>query len=451
MFHAEVRRHPRDHLRARVLSRTLQDSFSFDNSSSLTWFTGVPGIGKSMFLLYYIYRFLPDDRFPDKSFAVELVNGEYLIFEGTADATKFMCHSEFGDDVISKKSLLLCDVADGLEPVSRAKKTFIFTSSTSPPPKHFYELLKGSPNFRYIMPTWSEQEFMFAEADVSQWYNNFVHYGGVPRLVFSKLVNASSLLLQEALIVRGEAIVECLFKYGYEYEGSTQNFMVVHANPPVSRNGYYQYNGDTVYSFASDYIFKQLVERHSKRMLARAATFFDEGIYKNRQDPDAASVLFKKVCLWLKPFKGQITAASVGGTSSNYVDINIPVARYDLPRDWVKNSIIPLKALMIPRNPNHDSGDAFFVVENGFCSFKLMVFHITVDPLRTVNFIGLQQILQAFPTDVRKNITERLLVYVVPKLDAHYEALKLVTHEVKGKILPDVLNGFQQSVYLHGI
>jgi hypothetical protein len=107
-----------------------------------------------------------------------------------------MCYSESGDDVISKKTLLLCDVADGLEPVSRAKKTFIFTSSTSPPPKQFYELLNGCPNFRYTMPTWNEQEFMFVEADVSQWYDNFVDYGGVPRLVFSKLANASSLLLR---------------------------------------------------------------------------------------------------------------------------------------------------------------------------------------------------------------------------------------------------------------
>jgi hypothetical protein len=206
----------------KTVSRSIIDEMK---SSSLTRFAGVPGIGKSMFLLYFIYRFLADDRFPDKSFAVELINGEYLTFEGTADATKFICHSESGDGVISKKSLLLCDVADGLEPVSRAKKTFIFTSSTSPPPKHFYEILNGSPNFRYTMPTWSEQEFMFAEADVSQWYDNFVHYGGVPRLVFSKLANASSLLLQEALIESGEAIVECLFKYGYEYEGSN---LVIH-------------------------------------------------------------------------------------------------------------------------------------------------------------------------------------------------------------------------------
>lgn len=166
-----------------------------------------------MFLLYFIYRFLADDRFAHKSFAVELINGEYLIFEGTADASKFVCHSESG----AKKTLLLCDVADGLEPVSRAK---IFTSSTSPPPKHFYVLLKVCPNFRYIMPTWSEQEFLFAEADISQWYDNFVNFGGVPRLVLCKLVNASFLLLDDALVERGEVIGDCFFEYSYVYEDS---------------------------------------------------------------------------------------------------------------------------------------------------------------------------------------------------------------------------------------
>jgi hypothetical protein len=106
--------------------------------------------------------------------------------------------------------------------------------------------------------------------------------------------------------------------------------------------------------------------------------------------------------------------------------------------------------LMIPRNPNHESG-AFYVVETGFCSFKLVVFHITVDPLCTVNFDVLQQILQAYPTDVRENITKQLLVYVVPIHDVHFGTRKMAAQEVKGKILPEVLNGFQQYEYHHEV
>lgn len=88
--------------------------------------------------------------------------------------------------------------------------------------------------------------------------------------------------------------------------------MLVHANPPVSRNGCYQDNGDTVYSFASDYIFRQLVKIRSEQMLASAVILFnDKGLVTRRRDLDAASALFKKVCLWLKPLHGQITAASV--------------------------------------------------------------------------------------------------------------------------------------------
>jgi putative protein kinase ArgK-like GTPase of G3E family len=77
VLHAEVRGDPKDYLRARkhreiymTVSHSMLDE-NKDNSSS--WFTGVPGIGKSMFLLYFIYRFLEDDRFSNKTFAVEFI------------------------------------------------------------------------------------------------------------------------------------------------------------------------------------------------------------------------------------------------------------------------------------------------------------------------------------------------------------------------------------------
>ena len=50
-------------------------------SRSTMLFTGVSGIGKSLFLLYFICRFLGDNRSPDKCFALEFNRGEYDYFE----------------------------------------------------------------------------------------------------------------------------------------------------------------------------------------------------------------------------------------------------------------------------------------------------------------------------------------------------------------------------------
>jgi hypothetical protein len=94
----------------------------------VTLFTGVPGIGKSLFLVYFIYRFLRDDNFPDKRFAVEFRQGVYVCFKPTADATEFSCTRQDGSYMQSKNFLLLCDINEAVEPVSRAKWTFIFSS-----------------------------------------------------------------------------------------------------------------------------------------------------------------------------------------------------------------------------------------------------------------------------------------------------------------------------------
>lgn len=63
----------------------------------------------------------------------------------------------------SKQFLLLCDITEAVEPVSRAKWTYIFSS---PAPDRYKEILKNYPSQEYTLPTWSEWELMFVSADV---------------------------------------------------------------------------------------------------------------------------------------------------------------------------------------------------------------------------------------------------------------------------------------------
>ena len=151
-----------------------------------TLFTGVPGIGKSLFMVYFISRFLVDERFTDKSFALEFIAGKYVYFQPTGKDGEFWCSLQDGTLMLSKDFLLLCDIVDTTEPVSRAKWTYIFSS---PDPKRYKEILKNSPSMEYTLPTWSELELMILSADkpVGEWYDDFVLFGGVPRYIFNPL------------------------------------------------------------------------------------------------------------------------------------------------------------------------------------------------------------------------------------------------------------------------
>jgi hypothetical protein len=420
-----------------VSGRMLDPSMNF----GATLFTGVPGIGKSLFLVYFIHRFLIDANFEDKSFAVEFAKGTYVCFKPTADATKFQSTPQNGSYMQSKDFLLLCDIADAVEPVSRAKWTFLFSS---PAPLRYKEILKNAPCFRYTMPTWSEQELMFV-GDIPLWHENFVLVGGVPRLVFS---SDSPTLLEETLEKKGGAIADAFFTFSFGTVDLLQNYMLVHINPPMSSDGDYEYDGKTVYSFASDYVFKQLMEKHNGQMLARAIGLFNSGAASETIGAASAGNLFEKVCLWLKPLDGKcITADSLEGGDN--VQFDVPAGRHMLSHDWKETGQLPVNALILPRISNLESGDAFCVTQCGSNSFRLVVFQITVGVSHPVKVNGLLKIVQAFPEGVRNNITDKWLFFVIPKHCALNKMQRLVTQ--KGTQFAHLVSDFKQFVYRHDI
>ena len=70
-----------------------------------TLFTGVPGIGKSLFMVYFISRFLVDERFTDKSFALEFTAGKYVYFRPTGEDGEFWCSFQDGTYMLSEDFL----------------------------------------------------------------------------------------------------------------------------------------------------------------------------------------------------------------------------------------------------------------------------------------------------------------------------------------------------------
>ena len=145
----------------------------------VTLFTGVPGIGKSLFMVYFISRFLTDERFTNKRFALEFTRGQYLYFRPTGEEGEFWCSIHEGTR--RKDFLLLCDIDETVGPVSRAKWTYIFSS---PDPARYREITKNSPNRAYILPTWSELELMFVSTGkpIGEYHATFSTPTSLPEL-----------------------------------------------------------------------------------------------------------------------------------------------------------------------------------------------------------------------------------------------------------------------------
>eukprot|EP01033_Poteriospumella_lacustris_P003711 gene3711-2639_t len=446
-----------------LYDRVAEAQLCPQNDYSATLFTGVPGIGKSLFLVYFIFRFLTDERFTDKRFALEFTRGAYVCFAPSGAPGEFWCSIEDGVRMDPKEFLLLCDIDDAMAPVSRAQWTYIFSS---PNPARYKEILKNWPSQRFTLPTWSEVELLFVSADIDSWYEAFVLFGGVPRYLVpygdpsnpSHMYQDPRRLMEEALRENGGALAESFFQSGVGTVDSQQScYMLVHINPPVSAAGEVDYRGVTKYTFASDAVFQRLAKTHRTQMLARATGMFNAGAAASATyGAVSAGHLFEKVCLWLTPLDGTcFTALSLSGGGSS-AEFEVPTVRELLPHDWKKTARLVPGVLYVPRIISTlESGSSFYLVRLRTGGYQLVVLQMTVETSHPVKSTGLHAIRLAYVDDVRLQVARQALVFVLPANGAREREQALPTRKKEPTVdsahVPVAVRGFQQYVYRHMI
>jgi len=437
---------------------------TYEDKYPVTLFTGVSGIGKSLFLIYFIFRFLNDFRFPDKRFAVEFERGVYHYFIPT--------NVEAGTFTFNRKTAtatsfpllevpIFSDIEAPVEPQNHGKYLLIFSS---PNPSRYKEKMKNFPNFRYTLPTWNYSELLFLEEDDLQWLEQFILLGGVPRSLFKdtkaiSIVNVTK-HLNKVLIDKGSIVSDYFFKNGFGNIDSENSHLLVHMNPPKSFDDQWLYDDELVtYSFASDEVFKKIVDLYRTQLLQLPLHLLNFGIAPNVYGGSTAGCLFEKICLWLKPIAGQQIAAQ-SFHSGIVRTIQLPIMSL-LEYHWKRNARddptkqLQPNVLYQPKMCNLESGDAFCVIPMDHdVGFQLIALQITVSERHPIKLGGLRDIIAAFPRTIQEQICAKLLVFVTP-LDG-----KLVSaqpfHTRQNKVagadeLPFFVQGFEQFIYRHSI
>jgi hypothetical protein len=193
---------------------------------------------------------------------------------------------------------VLSDIKETTEPSGRAKRLIIFSS---PNPARYKETMKNQPTITYIMPTWSEEELICVDKSHGSWYEKFVLFGGVPRLVLSNKDNDALVKLEVVIKTKGKYIAENFFKGGFGDLDNTMSYLVLHINPTQGESGWIYTGECPVYSFASDAIFQRIARLHGDMLLASAITIFNSGIASSMYGGASAGHYFEKICLWLVP------------------------------------------------------------------------------------------------------------------------------------------------------
>ena len=292
-------------------------------------FTGVPGIGKSLFLLYFVFRFYNDNRrfyndnpLLDKRFALEFEYQKYKLFT-PSDSHGIFRVQDVTDVCLVSDCLVLSDIKAPVEPGGRTKCLLIFSS---PNQSRYKETMKTSPCFTYTMPTWNEDELLCINQFASGWFGNFVTFGGVPRhVLWNGIDNDPRKLLHTAINTKGGNLARNFFSFGHGDVDPDMSFMLVHINPRWDYNSHtWSYIGEPDYSFASDEIFLIIEQTYQHALLAQALQIFNVGVASDTYGSVSAGHLFEKVCLWFAP----LAKKSIHVTFFNKT---IPSCSYNLP------------------------------------------------------------------------------------------------------------------------
>ena len=230
--------------------------------------TGTPGIGKSLFTLYFIKRYLDENNysapfgFQRKREKADIVTSKGDLYRGVPE-----------EIYASEKNLpFFCDGIDKFEPNGPYVPSLMIVTS-SPDDARFKEYVKSNFVVTLTMPVWSREELdemydafeMEAMHDkvIDIKYRNIVMrqslydvYGGVLRSIQSQ----DGTKMMTALDKKGSIVASNFFKAG-EMPGTgsdiENSYTLVHLVPPKNEDDSYDYLHNIV-DVASYYVYSVL-------------------------------------------------------------------------------------------------------------------------------------------------------------------------------------------------
>lgn len=357
--------------------------------------TGVPGIGKSTFSYYFLWKYFSDN--PLGEILLEVSNNViyYIQPNKTTTLLRIQC--------MTIKCPYLVDLRDRQEPAAKlGLYTVVFSS---PNPSRYKQFMKQYEiSRRYIMPTWSYEESQtlneIRNIPEEELYARFELVGGVPRLIFSLDLQQLSDMISKTLNEKGSLIANKFFTSGYQMSDDEISYLIIHLHPPI--NGYCSISDN--YKFASAYIWENFYEKYKQIILSQSANYFNGGPGAYRGSFDGFH--FEAVCLTAIPLAEHIHEVTSLNNSGLIKELSIPPSRKVNFRD---DQTVESDVLYIPTSKNFESGDAFYLSNN-----ELFVLQITIAETHPVKANGLQKIFDFFRNGGISNFTCHL-VFVVPK------------------------------------
>jgi hypothetical protein len=216
--------------------------------------TGVPGIGKSNFCLYFLWRYITENP------------GIPILYESESDHISYFSPSR---SYMTNRMACYCmqfpylvDFAAKKEPSPNIGSfTVVFCS---PDPSRYKQMMKQIERAtRYVMPVWTLEELVqlnqIHEISLEEIEQRFDLIGGVPSQIFYGKLDDVQREIATSLSEKGGEIAEHFFGQGFGMRDETISYTLIHLHP--DRDDGYCTRRNT-YEFASPHIWKRLYDIH---------------------------------------------------------------------------------------------------------------------------------------------------------------------------------------------
>ena len=382
--------------------------------------TGIPGIGKSMFKYYYIWRAITEENctsflYEEEEKVVDLYSKATV--SRITNTLECPTGLPFFVDMLGTKA------EPSPKPVRLSAYTIIFSS---PDNSRFKDFLKHRGRIQYILEPWTAEEIYEAWRLVPSFYSvpkelvdaQYAIYGGVPRSVFEH-ADMSDAPMMEALEIKGE---EAATRMMSRSTGAGSDIQMSHKLLHMRRKttaSATSLHDDAFFVPASDFVVRELVKTYKEIMFRK---FWEWTQYKSTIYQPVSGTIFENLyCLVMCDSQHNITSLpGIVKYGSDVVQGRGPIMDTQsvgrdelLPPDWdeVDSDWVPVRGrLYIQRTASMESADAFMVNNT---TDDLYLFQVTVAASHPVKSRGLQSIIELVQTKLGVLLQVRL-VFVVP-------------------------------------
>ena len=344
--------------------------------------TGTPGIGKSQFLQYCMWRLAQKN--------------EAFLHETFPQKVRMYSPGNFAtynyDNIPSGLPYLVDLEAETLPYYDYANWSPLFTAIfSSPNPNRFKSIIKMDNSVELIMPPWENEEIFdahkliskFRSVDIDLVKSQLAIYGGVPRYIFEKS-NEGGEPMELALLSKGALIAEKLFvvdSAGGKDADISYTISLLKPKDKVNFTG-------RLYSPASTFVVERLLETHSEILFEKVRQ-----IVRMKQN---AGCLFEFVASRFALADNTHNASRLESASKSFISATsrtFTVGNFvSLPPEWRNGKWMPKQDVLYYQNKvNLQSVDAFTIIDR-----ELVFFQLTIGSQHSVKAKGLSDILNLF-------------------------------------------------------